>query len=174
MASTEKKDIRLYSLFSKLSTNISNKDYLGSIISYTIVEGLLTFTSNVGKSRLQKPVTPESIRFLNKEGLQQFRFEEIKRIYRTFNTRIDSLLKNNETEEFNHVSKHCNPEIEKYTLNNNVYEKQSVLLFQMLENLKNDKNYPDSLRKKGITLYEIVKLNKPYGSSSNIMMYDYD
>lgn len=163
---------QLYYLFGKISSNVNHRDYLGSIISYNVISGLLDFSTNIGFSRNDRLLRPADVKNLNRETIKQYKYEEMRSIYKSINTNLETITKEGIDAGMGILIKKCNPPLEKYISNEKKYDKQSLLLFNIVEMLKDNRNFGDTLRKKGIVLFEEVRNRNAFIRPSDYLKED--
>ena len=155
MAKYEK---QLYSLLSKLSLYVENRDELGSIVGYLVVNSLIDFKTT---SRDQ----------------QEIQFEEVKKVYSGIENVIESCK---ETDSYNAL---CDMHIKVNPFLNEIIELQEVepdktgshLLKNISEQLVRRRgSYQDNLRRIGLGFIEEVMAKGAVRRKVDALKKDYD
>lgn len=148
--------IQLYSLLDILSNHVDSRDELGTIIGYTVMDGLFNFKSKSG-------------------SFQERQFEEVKTIYRSFDSIISASQNKSSYAALCNFKSSIDPLIERYISGKKITIGKSYLLSSLLndEILPRKKNHVDILRRDGLRLYFNVNNRGSLIGAYNILTNDY-
>ena len=153
-----KQEKQLYSLLNKLALYVENRDELGSIAGYLVVNSLIDFKTN-------------------SRDPQEIQFEEVKKIYSGIETVVETCKK---TESYHAL---CDLHIEVNPYLNEIVEMQQVeldktrspLLKNIVEHLIGRRgSYQDNLRRIGLGFIEEVMAKGAVRRKVDALKKDYD
>jgi hypothetical protein len=162
----QRSNVQLYNLVNKLSFHIDHTDYLGTIISYSIIGGLMNFSTNINSKSTKKNKAAQ-------ETHEQFKFSEIKSVYAELESILGSAPDKDENVILSNLMSTLDPKINSLFEEEKLYAVQSILLKNILLNIDSQKNYIDILRKRGIRLIDTVKSKKSFDRPYDFLNEDY-
>ncbi|MBL7050906.1 hypothetical protein ISS04_01955 [Candidatus Woesearchaeota archaeon] len=151
------KQIQLYTLFDTLSHYIYNQDELGTIVGYSVLDGLFKFKSQSGSK-------------------QERKFQEIKSVYNSLDYVITSCKDSTSYIALCKFQSNLDPIIQKYISGERTKLSESYLLKKVLreEIYPKRKNHVDILRRDGLKLYKGIIERGALMGNHNILTKDYN
>ncbi len=150
------KQVQLYTLFDVLSHYIYNQDELGTVVGYSVLDGLFKFKSQSG-------------------SLQEREFQEVKSVYNSLDYVIASCKDKGSYVALCKFQSILDPIIQKYISRERTRLSTSGLLKKILkeEISPRRRNHVDILRRDGLKLYQNINDRGALMGNYNILTNDY-
>jgi len=168
----QEEQLQLYTVLNGLSTSVSDKDDLGMLVGYSIVNGLINFQTTAGsKIKNQK----KGRKTFHPGIIEQIRFEEVKSTYSSLQETRKCVISAGVSSYLSDIIAVVDPKIISLLATKNYAKVQSVLMKNILASLEySPRNYKDSLRRNGLHLTEDVRQRRFFARPYDFLTNDYE
>jgi hypothetical protein len=146
---------QLYTLVPKLASHIEDKDELGAILAYSVVQSLINFQTMTGSE-------------------EERMFQEVKRIYAGLEQTIQECSQQSSFMKLCNFQSELNPLL-KHLIINNLQETGDSQIFNLIASYLSNKkgNYEDMLRRNGLLIIDKIYSRGSLYGTRNILTQDY-
>ncbi len=158
---------QLYFLINKFQAYLNNEHDTHTLTGFSVIGGLIDFSTEIGSAQIKK-------RTLNPQAIEEIKFQEIRGVYQFMDTIITQLDRTVDATliVYNTVAS-IETKIRQVYGARSMEQQRSVLLKNIMESLNEKRNIRDTIRKKGSTLVEEVRLKKSFFRPYDILTQDY-
>lgn len=158
---------QLYFLIKKFQAYLNNEHDTHTLTGFSVIGGLIDFSTEIGSAQIKR-------RTLNPQAIEEIKFQEVRGIYRFMNEIINELDHTADaTQTVYHTAASIESRIQQIYDKRSIEQQQSVLLKNIMESLNEKRNIRDTIRKKGNTLVEEVRIKKSFFRPYDILTQDY-